>query len=669
MHLEKTPSMTHALRVACAVLMIMALPANAENGDQAPSRKDTPKVSINSEMFSFSKGLDSIMKPTPNDAGDKTAPKPTKKPKAASTKKSNAKPQEHAAIPPKPTKKPNIKQKPKTKTKTPDLNDIAQSVDTNESLSNKDAERYKTIFALQEKGNMDAANKEIEKLDNKILYGYVLAQRYLHPSAYTTDFKELQDWLTNYADLPISPKIYELAERKRPKGNNTRLKDPQTKIRITRRAEPTMIVAKRYASARSRSSEEAQNVRVLKQTITRQIRASELSAAKAEIEQTTILDSVERDILTARLASAYLYSGQSNQAFSLASKAAQRSGLHVPLAGWVAGIVSWKRGKYTNASKYFETVARSNYASGWTRSAGAYWAARSHMRRGDIKAVSVWLRRAAKSPRTFYGLIATRALGEDFDFNWSMPTFTKDNYKILSADPRGARAIALAKVGELSKAQAELLRIKTRGDAPMTSALLAFAGYAKLPGVAMRLGATPANKQQNLYHDAALYPTGPWRPKSGYKLNAALLNAIMRQESRFDPSAESGSGAKGLMQLMPATAKSVADSDEPDMNDPATNLELGQRYLAQLLSSSRVDNNLLSLLIAYNAGPGNLNKWKKRWHKIDDPLLFIELLPSGETRSYVEHVLANYWIYRLRDKQQTPSLDAIVAGAPVKFAG
>jgi len=546
MHLEKTPSMTHALRVACAVLMIMALPANAENGDQAPSRKDTPKVSINSEMFSFSKGLDSIMKPTPNDAGDKTAPKPTKKPKAASTKKSNAKPQEHAAIPPKPTKKPNIKQKPKTKTKTPDLNDIAQSVDTNESLSNKDAERYKTIFALQEKGNMDAANKEIEKLDNKILYGYVLAQRYLHPSAYTTDFKELQDWLTNYADLPISPKIYELAERKRPKGNNTRLKDPQTKIRITRRAEPTMIVAKRYASARSRSSEEAQNVRVLKQTITRQIRASELSAAKAEIEQTTILDSVERDILTARLASAYLYSGQSNQAFSLASKAAQRSGLHVPLAGWVAGIVSWKRGKYTNASKYFETVARSN-----------------------------------------------------------------------------------AKVGELSKAQAELLRIKTRGDAPMTSALLAFAGYAKLPGVAMRLGATPANKQQNLYHDAALYPTGPWRPKSGYKLNAALLNAIMRQESRFDPSAESGSGAKGLMQLMPATAKSVADSDEPDM----------------------------------------LNKWKKRWHKIDDPLLFIELLPSGETRSYVEHVLANYWIYRLRDKQQTPSLDAIVAGAPVKFAG
>jgi len=120
--------------------------------------------------------------------------------------------------------------------------------------------------------------------------------------------------------------------------------------------------------------------------------------------------------------------------------------------------------------------------------------------------------------------------------------------------------------------------------------------------------------------------------------------------------------------LMPATAKSVADSADPDMEDPAINLQLGQRYLSQLLQSSRVDNNLLSLLIAYNAGPGNLSKWKRRWSKVKDPLLFIELMPSGETRSYVEHVLSNYWIYRMREKQPTPTLDAVVAGAPVKYA-
>ena len=105
------------------------------------------------------------------------------------------------------------------------------------------------------------------------------------------------------------------------------------------------------------------------------------------------------------------------------------------------------------------------------------------------------------------------------------------------------------------------------------------------------------------------------------------------------------------------------------MYDPEVNLALGQRYLSELLKSSRVDNNLLSLLIAYNAGPGNLNKWKRQWGSVKDPLLFIELLPSGETRRYVEHVLSNYWIYRMRDKQETPTLDAVVAGSPVKFTG
>ena len=115
-------------------------------------------------------------------------------------------------------------------------------------------------------------------------------------------------------------------------------------------------------------------------------------------------------------------------------------------------------------------------------------------------------------------------------------------------------------------------------------------------------------------------------------------------------------------------AQSVATDENFDLYDPQTNLELGQAYLQQLLKAPSVDNNLLSLLVAYNAGPGNLAKWRNQWRDVMDPLLFIELLPSSETRKYVERVLSNYWIYRLRDDLTTPTLDAVVAGTPVKYA-
>ena len=75
-----------------------------------------------------------------------------------------------------------------------------------------------------------------------------------------------------------------------------------------------------------------------------------------------------------------------------------------------------------------------------------------------------------------------------------------------------------------------------------------------------------------------------------------------------------------------------------------------------------VGNNLFLLAAAYNAGPGTLNKWRRSLDDVNDPLLFIESLPYAETRDYVEKVLANYWIYRMRLGQPSPSLDAVAAG-------
>ncbi len=166
-----------------------------------------------------------------------------------------------------------------------------------------------------------------------------------------------------------------------------------------------------------------------------------------------------------------------------------------------------------------------------------------------------------------------------------------------------------------------------------------------------------------------LYPMPPWRPAEGFLLDRALIFAVIRQESSFNPTAKSPDGARGLMQLMPNTAAAF----DPNRNfkgrgkralyDPALNLSLGQRYLRQLLSSRRVNNNLVRLAAAYNAGPGNLAKWERRMNFGDDPLLFIETLPVLETRRYVKGVLSNFWIYRQRLNQPRLSLAALASGS------
>jgi len=91
-------------------------------------------------------------------------------------------------------------------------------------------------------------------------------------------------------------------------------------------------------------------------------------------------------------------------------------------------------------------------------------------------------------------------------------------------------------------------------------------------------------------------------------------------------------------------------------------LTLGQRLIRMLLDSDQIQGNLIMMSAAYNAGQGNLGKWERRAQYRNDPLLFIESIPSRETRSFIERVLTNYWIYRHRMGLSSPSLDAIAEG-------
>jgi soluble lytic murein transglycosylase-like protein len=296
-------------------------------------------------------------------------------------------------------------------------------------------------------------------------------------------------------------------------------------------------------------------------------------------------------------------------------------------------------------------------------SAGSYWAARAHIRAGEVREAAPWLNRAANYPRTFYGLIALRALGRDANFNWDMPVLTDAMTARLKGIPAGARAMELVAAGQLHAAEEELGRVNPGNDKQLTEALLAYANKAGLPALAMRLAEAVPHPGGGLY-DAALYPMSPWQPQDGYKIDRALIHAIVRQESRFDPSARSRSGATGLMQLMPQTASYISGTpaSRKGLQDPGVNLAIGQQYVSHLLEAQPISTDLFSLVVAYNAGPGNLRRWKDDTQAQDDPLLFIESIPVAETRNFAEKVMANYWIYRQRLKQPVPSLDAVADG-------
>ena len=149
-------------------------------------------------------------------------------------------------------------------------------------------------------------------------------------------------------------------------------------------------------------------------------------------------------------------------------------------------------------------------------------------------------------------------------------------------------------------------------------------------------------KQKNIVnlngkYEKEVYPLPNWTENKDWKVDKALVLALIRQESAFKDKATSKAGARGLMQLMPNTAYHVSGERsvkvyKNKLLDEEYNLDLGQKYVEYLLAKPFVDGNLFFMLTAYNGGPSNLLKWQKGARYQNDPLLFIEVLPSAETR-------------------------------------
>lgn len=523
-----------------------------------------------------------------------------------------------------------------------------------------DALRMRRAFEAQARGDVPGAIREAERLDDRRLMGHLLADRHMRG---TPSIHELQAWLGDFADLPDAPALHEALLRLLPRG-------------ATAPAPPSQPDAAASLVPEDRAPAEAPFTRdaALERAIQSRISDGNLDAALALIRARRGLSQPYRGQLKAELAQSLFRQGRDADAWTMAQEGLRLAPRNA-LAAYQAGLAAWGMQNYESAYAAFERAARNEQAAPTLRAAAAFWTARAAVRARRPAQYVPWMLQAAQEPRTFHGMIARRSLGLPPGLVWERDVANESRAQGLAQTASGWRALALLQIGQRERAEAELrlLQRRTRNNQAVVQGILAVAQQANMPGLAAQV-ATAAQLEDGRIRDGARYPLPVLLPNGGFRMDPSLLYALALQESRFDPAAISRAGARGLLQLMPATASYLANDPSlrgegiERLHDPGFSLELGQRYVHYLARHEAVRGDLIRLLAAYNAGPGNLARWLPAAQRRADPLLFIESIPVGETRSFVTRVLTFSWIYAHRLGLPTPTLDQIAGGGFPSFA-
>ncbi len=317
---------------------------------------------------------------------------------------------------------------------------------------------------------------------------------------------------------------------------------------------------------------------------------------------------------------------------------------------WQHGLEAWRSGKKPEAAKIFTTLAdKQPGLSEWQHSAASFWAYRSYLATGNKKQADYYLTQAAANSHVFYGILARKQLDKPLELDTKPVETSNIDIKNFMAKARIQRIVALAESGLNERAEAQVRAIFPSSSKQEKWALLSLANKLGLPSVQISMAKQLASNERSL--DALKYPIPQWQPEGGFRVDPALIYALMRQESGFHPAAISAGGALGLMQLMPDTARKMQNTGVftkeviGNVSEPVLNITLGERYVEHLLGNELVSGNLFYMLAAYNAGIGRLKEWQYNINYNDDPLLFVETIPYPETRNYITKVMTNYWIY------------------------
>jgi len=525
-------------------------------------------------------------------------------------------------------------------------------------LNPSDAVLVRQIFALQAQGKMADAEKATAQLSNRMLLGSILADRYTSP--YTKpDAATLRAWLKQYGDQPDAPAVAHVLSL-RLHGTGEKMPDlPQTPFL----APPSNTDSADFDMGPSDSGVDNQpglDGRVLGLAHSGKLDQAVSVIAVAKISQ------AYGATLRAEVARIAFANGRNAFAGTLARTAIDEAHGQLGLPSYVAGLAAWVA-KDPKALDDFTAAANAPQASRQLKAAAAFWASRAALRQNKQMLYLTWLRRAAASGSGFYATLAQRVLGDDgTGQNLDHQMLGLADLEAVAADPRGARAFALLQVGQNHRAEQELRALypTIAHDPGLRRAVMLVAWKAGMAPLASQIAALdPAHPPGTV-----VIPPISLFPKHGVHVDPALLYALVRVESNFDPHAVSGVGARGLLQLMPQTAAfmnkwGATQLKRQGLSDPEFNLEMGQRYLKYLASQSNINGDLIRILASYNAGPSETAGWSNDQVADHDPLLYIEMIPNRETRNFVFCVLRYSWAYASQMNLPVPSLAALADGS------
>ena len=320
---------------------------------------------------------------------------------------------------------------------------------------------------------------------------------------------------------------------------------------------------------------------------------------------------------------------------------------------WLAGTVALQRlNRPSDAAGMFLRYARGGRSAQVTTK-GLYWAGRAAEAAGQAAQANSYFAEAANYPELFYGQLAMERIGRTVPAPPLMVGVQPTEVDRAAFNRRDI-VEATRMLGQMGSWEDQSLFVRTlaetaetQRDRILTAELARTIGRADL-GVWL---ARSARNDGEPFYARAAYPEA--RIPAAQSQYWSLANGIIRQESSFDRAAVSPVGARGMMQLMPGTAREVAGKiglsyDAGRLTrDPEYNIQMGSYYFAQLMNSWGGSAPLA--VASYNAGAGNVRKWIRengdpRMPGVD-VIRWIEEIPFSETRGYVQRVLENAVVY------------------------
>lgn len=527
-------------------------------------------------------------------------------------------------------------------------------------LTDVDASLYQQVFDLQDKEKINTAINVQSQIADNLLINEVLYQRYISDT-YRTRGKEIAIWMERYYDMPGATRMENLAKIKQATVRKAKVPAIMSGSESIETAQSETWTAKKYSGSAEKKINEFK----------RAIRSGSTKVAREILENKSFkkkLTESDYGRLAGRLSFIYYTNGEMELAKKwgfVASDANSEYGL------WAMGLLYFKEDNYAESQKYFSRILDLPQINNARKTEAAFWAGRAADFKGDRDVAKKYWRIAATHPMAFYGALSATMLGQTPQYEFFEQDATDEDFAELANTKYGKMALALLQVGRKDRAE-EYLRylITSKTSDRVLHAVNAIATAYGLPRVSVQSASVIKDRGILEIDDdiiySAQYPLPDWEPMGGWSIDRALLLAITKQESNFRVSAKSGAGANGVMQLMPSTAKRVAranklDITQMDMSNPEHNMFLGQQYIVDLLAHERVENSIIKMLAAYNAGMGTMVKFEKSFYTYD-PLLYIESFPAYETRSYIKRVMSNLWLYRARLNQPLTSMEELANG-------